>query len=325
MECDKIQELLSAYLERTLSPAERERMDKHLGACPACAASLADLEKTLHYLHGLEDIVPPAWLTQQVMTRVKEESESSKKSLWKKLFFPLYIKLPLEAAGVFLIAVTALYVFKSIEPEIQTVMAPSEETVAEYNAREKEVAPVTKAQKPTQLPAVTRTKKDETIAGVPSLQESKSPPAPASGPFLYDREPAAREKLAEEMEAPEKGMSKSVAPSGAGIELKRELAPRAPGLAMSGLPEKEDMSLSFKAGNISIARDDIKKIFSDLGGRLLKEESTPGSMIINGELASDKLPLFMERLKTLGYVKEKLLPPVSDKDRFLIKINVSTP
>ena len=329
MECDKIHELMSAYLEKTLSPAERERMDEHLKSCPSCAGSLSDLEKTLHYLQGLDEITPPAWLTQQVMTRVKTESEHAQKSLWKKLFYPLHIKLPIEAAGIVLIAITALYVFQSIEPEIKTVMAPSEETVTEYSVKGKDLSPATEAKKSSQQPAVTRSKKDEATAVVPSPQERKSLPAPASEPLLYDKEPVAKEKLTEEMEAPEKEMSRSAAPPSAGrsadIELKRAPAQRTAGLSTSGLPEKEDISLSFKAGSITAARDDIKKIFSDLGGRLIKEESSSGTMIINGELGSDKLSLLIERLKTLGYLQERTPTPLSDKSRVLIKISVSVP
>jgi hypothetical protein len=329
MECDKIQEQLSAYIENTLSPAERQRLDEHLKSCPSCAASLSDLEKTLHYLQGLDEITPPAWLTQQVMSRVKTESERAQKSLWKKLFYPLHIKLPLEAAGIVLIAITALFVFKSIEPEIKTVMAPSKETVTEYGVREKDLPPAAEPQKSSQPPAVTRPKKDETNIVVTSPREGKSLPAPASEPFMYDKEQAVKETPEEEFESPKKKISRSAAPPAAersaDIELKQEPARRTPGLAMSRMPEKEDISLSFKAGNIDTAKGDIKKTFSDLGGRLIKEDLSLDTMIIVGELSSDKLSLLMERLKTLGYLKERTPTPLSDKNRILIKITVSAP
>ena len=329
MECDKIQEQLSEYIENTVSPAERQRLDEHLKTCPACAASLSDLEKTLHYLQELDEITPPAWLTQQVMSRAKTESERAKKSLWQKLFYPLHIKLPIEAAGIVLIAITALFVFKSIEPEIKTLIAPSKETVTEYGVKGKDLSPSTGPQKSSQPPAVTRSKKDEATAVVPSPREGKSLSAPASEPLMYDQGQAAKEKLAEELEAPQKKMGRSAAPPAAGrsadIELKKETAHGTPGLPTSGLPEKEDISLSFKAGNIDTAKDDIKKIFSDLRGRLIKEDSSLETMIIVGELGADKLPLLLERLKTLGYLKERTPTPLSDKRRVLIKITVSAP
>jgi len=39
----------------------------------------------------------------------------------------------------------------------------------------------------------------------------------------------------------------------------------------------------------------------------------------------DKLLPFMQKLKTLGYVKERTPKPMSDKDRVMIRIKVSKP
>ena len=180
MECEKIQGRLSEYLEDTLSSAEKAVIDSHLKSCPECGKALADMETTVRSLKGLEEIIPPPWLTQKIMTRVKTEAELSKKSIWQKLFYPLHVKLPMEALGLFLIALTALYVFKSMEPEIRTVTAPSEENVSEYTAKEKDTTPRTEAGKPSQPPIVTRPKKDETEIGSPSLQESGPLPAPSA-------------------------------------------------------------------------------------------------------------------------------------------------
>jgi len=41
MTCQRIEELLSAYLESELAAAERAEMDAHLASCPECAALVA--------------------------------------------------------------------------------------------------------------------------------------------------------------------------------------------------------------------------------------------------------------------------------------------
>ncbi len=143
MGCDKIQEQLSAYLDDALSPAEKGIIDNHLRSCPKCRKALADLEMTVSSIKGLDEIIPPPWLTQKIMTSVKAEAERKKRGLLQKLFYPLHIKLPIEAVGIFLVAITALYVFKSMEPELKTIIAPSEETVSQYTAKRK--SPETKA------------------------------------------------------------------------------------------------------------------------------------------------------------------------------------
>lgn len=328
MECDKIQGHLSAYIDNALSPAEKGSIDSHLKSCPKCRKSLADLEMTINSIKRLGEIIPPPWLTQKIMTRVKAESEPAKKNLWQKLFYPLHIKLPIEAVGFFLIALTALYIFKSMEPELKTVVAPPEETVSEYTSKGKESILPKKSKKPSETPALTSSKEDKTAAAPPLPQKSSPLTAPLSEQPVYDQE-TVREEHAMERMAPEKNMLMKTAPAPAGLsaptESKQEHAPQAAGKIISGLQEKEDISISFKADRPDKAESDIKEILSDLGGRVVKEETTSDTLIIIIQLGSDKLRPLMQKLKMLGYIKEKTPTPMSDKDQVLIKITVSKP
>ena len=47
MSCERIQDLLSPYLDGDLTPGERADVDAHLDACPDCAA-----EREAGYLAG---------------------------------------------------------------------------------------------------------------------------------------------------------------------------------------------------------------------------------------------------------------------------------
>jgi hypothetical protein len=327
MQCDIIQEQLSAYLEDALSPAEKGIIDDHLGSCPKCRKSLADLEMTIGSIKGLDEIIPPPWLTQKVMTRVKAEAEYKKRSLLQKLFYPLHIKLPIEAVSIFLVAITALYVFKSMEPELKTTMTSSEETVSQYAAKENIRNQRSKVKKQSQAPGEVSLNKDKSAAGPQSLHESGQRPVPLSEQFMYDKKPTVKEKRTEVQEVPEKDIILKSVPSPAGLSapegLKQEYAPQAAGKIISRLSDKEDISLSFKVRDIDSAKRDIAEVFSDLGGKVVREEPTSDAFIILGELGSDNLLLFMKKLKTLGYVKERTPTPMSDKDRVLIKITVS--
>jgi hypothetical protein len=327
MGCDKILEQLSAYLDNALSPAEKGIIDDHLRSCPKCRKALDDLEMTITSIKGLDEIIPPPWLTQKVMTRVKAEAEGTKRTLLQKLFYPLHIKLPIEAVGIFLVAITALYVFRSMEPELKTAMAPSEETVSQYAAKKENPGLKPEVKKQSQSPGVALSKKDETASGVPSVQESSPLPHTLPEQFMYDKETSAREKRTEMQEAPEKDMKPKSASAPAGLsaqdELKLERAPQAAGKVSSLLPDKEDISLSFKARDTDSAKRELKEVLSDLGGKVLREDLTSGTLIIIGELGSDKLLPFMQKLKTLGYVKEKTPTPMSDKNSVLIKITVT--
>ena len=78
MECVKVKERLSDYIEGILSVEEKKLFDEHLGSCGKCSEILSDLRKTIDHLHGLEEVEPPPWMTQKVMASVREEAETKK-------------------------------------------------------------------------------------------------------------------------------------------------------------------------------------------------------------------------------------------------------
>jgi anti-sigma factor RsiW len=63
---------LSEFLDAELSPAERERLEEHVGVCPQCRRVLATLMRTLEGLRGLRGEAPPG-LTDTVIGRLRGE------------------------------------------------------------------------------------------------------------------------------------------------------------------------------------------------------------------------------------------------------------
>lgn len=62
MTCERIEELLSAYLEGELSEDARRGLEAHCASCPDCAALLAALRETREALAGFPEAEPPAGL-----------------------------------------------------------------------------------------------------------------------------------------------------------------------------------------------------------------------------------------------------------------------
>jgi hypothetical protein len=123
--CKQIQEMLSAFLEGVLSPDEERLVLQHLATCRQCSAVLEDLKKVAQLVQGLDDVEPPPWFTQKVMSQIREEAERKKRGLIARLFYPLHVKVPIQALASVLIVVLALYVYRSVEPEMEVVQAPS--------------------------------------------------------------------------------------------------------------------------------------------------------------------------------------------------------
>jgi hypothetical protein len=118
MTCPEARELLSALLDDALSPAERQAIDAHLRTCAECARELTELRETVALLERLPPVHAPAGFVDRVV-------ETAYRPSWPRrvadaLFRPLRVKLPLEAAAVVLVSISALYVYQHA-PEVQQV------------------------------------------------------------------------------------------------------------------------------------------------------------------------------------------------------------
>jgi hypothetical protein len=284
MECGDIQEKLSAYMEGIISSEEKVLIDEHLKACGKCNGALTDLKKTLEHVQDLEEVEPPPWLTGKVMARLRSEGVP-KRGIFQRLFYPIHIKLPIEALATILIAVATIYVFKTIQPEMEPAKAPPPQITSRMLVQEKEKTP--------------------------ALDEGEPLPAKPREEFMRaeEREISPRKPL-EAPKAPGKLAKRDkVAPS-AGAIGKREYKRKAlsPELRAALVERKrEGVSLTIDVKDIETAERTIEKAFVQLGGNIIRKESVERRKIIVAELEAKKLRDLFEKLKVLGEVKEKEL------------------
>ncbi|MGW8284792.1 MAG: zf-HC2 domain-containing protein [Candidatus Deferrimicrobiaceae bacterium] len=118
MECIKTQNMLSSYLDGDLSDREQEEIAGHIRQCSRCAEEERALRETLSLLRNLPAEAAPPELLEGVTLRIAEKTVVP---LWKKLFLPVHIKIPLEAAAVVLVF---LLVY-GIQKEMPSMQAPS--------------------------------------------------------------------------------------------------------------------------------------------------------------------------------------------------------
>ena len=83
MTCERIEELLSAYLEGGLSAAERAGIDAHIAGCSDCAALLGLMREAMTATAGFPEAEPSAGL----MTRLYGIPEEKAAKAAKKRFF----------------------------------------------------------------------------------------------------------------------------------------------------------------------------------------------------------------------------------------------
>jgi anti-sigma factor RsiW len=84
-ECQKYLFQLSPYIDGELSPSERQTVDRHLAACPACAGRVADLRATSGLTRvGLEMLAEEADFSQ-FSQKVLAQLSPEKAPLWERL------------------------------------------------------------------------------------------------------------------------------------------------------------------------------------------------------------------------------------------------
>ena len=111
MDCKGIEEKLSAYIEGDLPVDEKSKIAEHLPSCARCSSILNELNKTVDCLGALDKIDSPPWFEQKIMQRIREEH--GKQGLWRTFFYPLHVKIPVQALAAGLIIVLAVQVFRN--------------------------------------------------------------------------------------------------------------------------------------------------------------------------------------------------------------------
>ncbi|MBP7735523.1 MAG: zf-HC2 domain-containing protein [Spirochaetes bacterium] len=134
MKCDNIKLLLADYLEGNLSASDTALVKEHLKNCADCREELQFLKKYMKKIEAFPSVKAPDDFLEQLHARI---GETGRGSLVKKLFYPLKIKVPLEAAALLAIAVTGMIIFKPFRPEVAQYKA---EEPASHQAMEEEKA-----------------------------------------------------------------------------------------------------------------------------------------------------------------------------------------
>ncbi len=383
--CQKIQEKLCAYAEGDLSSEEKKFVQEHLDSCDSCSTALRDLKKTEELSRNLEEVEPPPWMAAKIMARVKTERE--KKGIVRKLFFPLHLKVPLEAMATVFIAVLAVYVFRAVEPQMKSMPVPP--SVGPSISRQETPKP-----SPEKPPAATlggekkmegeQEKKDAGIPAPPPTPSSVTQEEPAAAPAKESVGAMMRKEAPSEMKEEMKGGLKAQAPAPlsssqaalgerdsaarsderpAVLERKAEMAPAPPPAASApeppagsapeerrflerpAVPERRKMMASAPKGkeapalreqqqryevslfvkDLKGAGLEVKNLLDRSGASNIQSESLEGQELVTAEIRALNINEFMEKLKGVGEIRDKLdAPQVPATSPIAIRIILQT-
>src|ERR1041384_545756 len=103
MNCEQIQDDLSAYVDGELPPARKPEIHAHVAGCPACQRRVAELEKLASGVAAMPQLQPAPRFLADVRRKIQAESEP--RTSWIDwLFRPVWLKVPIEALAVIIVA-----------------------------------------------------------------------------------------------------------------------------------------------------------------------------------------------------------------------------
>ncbi len=330
MDCSDAKKIIAEHIEGNSPPGQQALIEEHLRSCEQCMLYAAELQKTIETVQGLEEIEPPAWLTAKVMKKIRADARP-KKGWRERLFFPLHIKLPIEAFATVLIALAVAYVFRSIQPELQLAKAPPETSMQQQQLpveKKSEMAKKLQREQPFQQDDISLKQEQsmepraDTGRSASSLSAEKKEKDEVAGiqPMPY-RETVAG-KAAEEPRAPAP-LVKSVpsAGSAAGDETRRELRQSAPELKTL---KKERAAAQFilvlAVRDLEEAVKEAEKVIAELGGSIDKTEKMKDSRSLFVIIIAARSDALIKKLSSLGTVKRQETVSAQQDATVMIKL-----
>ena len=123
MECHRVKKLLSEYIDNTLDKPTGALIEGHLKECRDCNYEYISMKSMVAELGSMSPLEAPGDFLEKVHERI--ESISMAGRIKQLLFFPSWIKVPMELTALIATAVLIFVIFNMIQPENQVMVKPS--------------------------------------------------------------------------------------------------------------------------------------------------------------------------------------------------------
>lgn len=342
--CGDMEERLDAYLEDFLDEKEKKALEEHLSACPHCRHTLEDLRKTKKILAGMDEVDPPPWLTEKIMAQI-HEGHAQREGFFRRLFFPLHIKIPVQALATVFVVALSVYLYRSTLPEMANMEHPVPAPQVSGTQSPSETNKGT-ADDIGKSPAGTQ---DSSTTGVGA--QKKAMPRQETAPAYADKtagpSPASIHESAPRPQEPPPG--KTIAPE--------RHADDALSLSKAELPESLDKARKFKTRGMTVREGtgkagepgpmppllsgaqvdaqsritvlsanppqtarEVRAILRSLGGSGVDEKKSGQASIVSGRIDTNVLSELKKRLKEISVIDEGNTVLTTDVKSTLIEI-----
>jgi hypothetical protein len=119
MDCDEIQERLSEYIDGALDEKTARTIEKHISTCEDCKETYASLSAVVKELNALEPMTAPTDFLEKIHERMEARPKDNR--LFKKLFVPFKVKVPLQLAAAAAVSILVILVFNFQKSKFQVI------------------------------------------------------------------------------------------------------------------------------------------------------------------------------------------------------------
>lgn len=361
MTCNEIENRLPAYREDLLPPEEQKEIAEHLESCSRCRRVALDLQMAEKLVQGLGEVEPPPFFEQRIMSRVREEA-GREKGLLRRLFYPLHIKIPIQALATIVVAVLAFHVYQQGDPEMTRIVplsVPPIEQGADRMAAEPSRTP---ASPPAAAPAGTSqpgelSERSPRRSVVPPIENrgpaemaadsraaireespaAAKPAAPVAAAKEKATQPAggyamdgARERTGKEESAkafdtssPEPKRREKAADAGAVSGEGRQMMSAPAPVRMAAAPhDRPAMELTIQVPDLEAGLSELESSLARVNARIVERESRNGGEFRKVEMSAQNLSQLLRLLDGIGRVSPKTDASAAPAGRVTLGITV---
>ncbi|OGB96902.1 MAG: hypothetical protein A3G35_09995 [candidate division NC10 bacterium RIFCSPLOWO2_12_FULL_66_18] len=239
MTCDEAREAFSDLYDETLSGPPLVTITQHLASCTACRAEWAAFQKAMRAVSGLGGAEPSPGFAARVRQGIEAPTRWQRAVHW--LFFPLRVKVPIQALALVLVAFAGLLIYQR-SPELRRAAEPQPAAPPPVTRE----APAPAAPPGLKTPDISgagsepsqRTEGTRPLAETPKAERAELPAAPADAigsPPQAGLE-AEKDRATSALRDEAKELGKTTAPSESPKTAKpsRDARPRAPESGTAG-------------------------------------------------------------------------------------------
>jgi hypothetical protein len=320
MKCEEVNILLADYLDKKLPSGDMAAVKEHLRQCAECREELQFLKKYMKEIESFPSLKPPDNFLDSIHERLNRQKRGG---VLRKLFVPIRIKVPLEAAALIALALTGVIIFKPFN--IQEVeIKPEGPIISADEKSEKPASSDHRAARRERPPVIA---KEDVAAGEKKneadlLQDTKVASAESEGSaglaeitlFLrQNRATGSTDRLRDSI-----------------AEQTSEQSEQAKATSQNYLAAKKDKAAvrsqqTASADEYQAGVDSLAGLAQSLEGRIIKKESVAGAgsnQIVIVEIPAKNYSRFMNGLRG-GWSIQKQYPDAPSRGSQKVRINMN--